>query len=162
MDLPIKMKATGDADPVTAVLALFVRKTAPCKGNLVDCEVAANMIFIDSLLEAETPNTFLKALPDEYLKIKMMDVSEFRNQDDTKNPLKRVPVRMPPRDLQVGDQCYIYNHSLYKTFRPIGSWYGEFAFVYSHGRSESSLAEGLCIRRARQERHALPVLQRLR
>ena len=161
MDLPIKMKPTGDADPAAAVLALFVRKTAPCKGNLVDCEVAANMIFIDSLLEAETPNTFLKALPDEYLKIKMMDVSEFRNQDDTKNPLKRVPVLMPPRDLQVGDQCYIYNHPLYKTFRPIGSGTGN-SRSCTHTRSESSLAEGLCIRRARQERHALPVLQRVR
>ncbi len=72
MDLPIKMKPPGDARPGRRRARSFsCARQTPCKGNLFDCEVAANIIFIDSLLEAKTPNTFLKALPAEYLKIKI-------------------------------------------------------------------------------------------
>ncbi len=132
-DVLIKMNAAGVADPVTAVQKLWVpKRDDACKGNLFDCAVTADITFIDSLLEARTPDTFVRAMPAEYLKIKHIDLSEFAKQvADTKNPVKRVPVLMPPRDLQVGDHCYIYNHPLYKTFRPTGLWRGEFSFVFS-------------------------------
>ncbi len=142
-DWPIKMKGAGVADPVAAVQELFVPKTDACKGNLFDCAVVTDIAFIDSLLEAKTPDTFLKALPSEYLKIKHMDHSEFAKQPaDTKNPAKKVPVPMPPRDLQVGDHCYIYNHPLYKAFRPTGSWTGEFSFVFISGDRDHRSQKG--------------------
>jgi hypothetical protein len=141
-DLPIKFKPAGDADPDAAIAALYVTKPA-CTGNLFDCAVVTDITFIDSLRAAKTPATFLAAMPAEYLKIKHMDSSEFAQKPaDTKNPLQKVRVPMPPRDLQVGDHCYIYNHPLYKAFRPTGSWTGEFSFVFISGNRDHRSQKG--------------------
>jgi hypothetical protein len=52
----------------------------------------------------------------------------------------KVPV--VARDLQVGDQCYIFNHPLYKSFRPTGAWTGEYALVLAAGNRNFRSEEG--------------------
>ncbi len=133
-DTPFTLKAAGIVDPVAAVKDLFLARSDPCKSNLTDCAVVADITFLDALLEAKNSSTFLKQLPAAYLDVTMLYDAAFASQGAaTENPVARVPVAMPAKDLQVGDQAYIFNHPLYRTFRPTGNWTGEWAFVYAAG-----------------------------
>jgi hypothetical protein len=138
-DTPIKLKPqnTGDVDPVTALKKLFVTKTDPCKGNLLDCSTTASIIFMESLLEAKNPGTFLKKLASkgsDYLIIHQLGRAGTTNFDQDKSDEGILTIiGRPATDLQVGDHVYIYNHPLYKTFRPTGSWRGEHSLVYISG-----------------------------
>jgi hypothetical protein len=138
-DIPIKLEqqAGGSVDPMTALAKLFVKKTDPCTGNLLDCSTTASIIFMESLLEAKDADRFLKKLASkgsDYLIIHQLGFAGATNfaEDATDEGVMRT-VGRPAADLQVGDHAYIYNHPLYKSFRPTGSWRGEHSFVYISG-----------------------------
>jgi hypothetical protein len=156
---PWKLKTTGVADPVKAIETLFTKKTDPCKGNLFDCETTTSIILMDSLREAKNEAQFTQKLAStgsEYLLIHGFNTDGHTTNfmaDTSNNGLmqvsfdahdhKNVPkVAIPARDLQVGDQCYIFNHPLYKTFRPTGSWTGEYSLVYVTGNRDYRSKKG--------------------
>lgn len=155
---PWKLNASGLVDPVKALEILFTKKTDPCKSNMFDCEMTTSIVFADSLREAKNEDLFIKKLASsgaEYISVHkfIQDVnpnptgrliSSFM-ADTSANGLFR-KVGLPASDLQVGDQCYIINHPLYKVFRPRGSWTGEYSLVYATGdrnyRSERGFVFG--------------------
>jgi hypothetical protein len=148
---PWKLNSAGRAEPVKAIEKLFTRKKDPCKGNLFDCETTTSMVFIDSLREAKDEDQFVDALAStgsEYLLIHGFKTdghtTNFFADTSTNGLFTALPV--PAVDLQVGDQCYIFNHPLYKTFRPTGAWTGEYSLVYALGnrnyRSKSGFTFG--------------------
>jgi hypothetical protein len=153
---PSQMKKQGGGllDPVQSIAKLFVKKTDACKGNLYDCGTVGDIVYMDSLAEAKTPATFLNKLASlgtHYFAIVRLDRQEdpnrqqftfFMNDASSQGVMRRVRMPMPPLDLQVGDHVYIYNHPLYKIFRPEGSWRGEHAFVYACGNRDYRSAKG--------------------
>jgi hypothetical protein len=151
----MKKQVGGLLDPVQSIAKLFAKKTDACKGNLFDCGTVGDIAYMDSLAEAKTPDTFLQKLVSlgaHYFTIVPLDqdkddksggaFSFFMNDTSSQGVMRRVRLAMPPKDLQVGDHVYIYNHPLYKTFRPEGSWTGEHAFVYSCGNRGYRSAKG--------------------
>jgi hypothetical protein len=48
-DVPLELKAqaSGSTDPVAALTKIFVKKTDPCKGNLLDCSTVASLLFMN-------------------------------------------------------------------------------------------------------------------
>ncbi len=138
-DVPIRLEpqADGAVDPVTALAKVFVKKTDPCNGNLLDCSTVASLLFMESLLEASSHDRFLKKLASRgtgYLIIHQLGFAASPNfyKDPTGEGVMQL-VGIPAVNLQNGDHVYIFNHPLYKTFRPTGSWRGEHALVYSVG-----------------------------
>src|SRR5262245_12621584 len=63
-DYPIKLEPqpNGALDPVVALTKIFVKKTGPCKVNVLDCSGVASLLFMESLLEAKDRDRFLKKL----------------------------------------------------------------------------------------------------
>ena len=135
--LPIKLEPqpNGAPDPVVALTKMFVKKTGPCKVNMLDCSAVASVLFMESLLEAKDRDRFLKKLASRgtgYLIIHQLGFAlepNFFRDPSTEGVMEEVAV--PAGDLQNGDHAYLFNHPLYKTFRPTGSWRGEHALVYS-------------------------------
>ena len=92
---------------------------------------------MESLLEASNHDRFLKKLASRgtgYLIIHQLGFAASPNfyKDPTGEGVMQL-VGIPAVNLQNGDHVYIFNHPLYKTFRPTGSWRGEHALVYSVG-----------------------------
>jgi hypothetical protein len=136
--LPIRLKlqANGDRDPVTGLSKMFVRKDNACKGNLLDCSSVAALLFMDAVNEAKDPAKLLKKLATfaNYMQIKQLSLpggATFQEDGTAEGMMEQLA--RPARDLQVGDHMYIFNHPLYKTFRPTGSWRGEHSLVYISG-----------------------------
>jgi hypothetical protein len=92
---------------------------------------------MESLLEAKDPDRLLKNLASRgtsYLIIHQLGFAPSPNfYSDPIGEGVMQKVGTPAVDLQNGDHVYIFNHPLYKTFRPTGSWRGEHALVYSVG-----------------------------
>jgi hypothetical protein len=147
-DIPIKLKPQGASgvDPVGALNELFITKSDACKGNLLDCSTVAAIVFMDTFMEARNPDQYLRKLASKgagYLIIHQLGHAGSANfdQDTTDEGPMRIVAR-PARDLQVGDHVYIFNHPLYKTFRPTGSWRGEHSLVYISGDRNHRSREG--------------------
>jgi hypothetical protein len=133
----LKPQAGGAVEPVTALAKIFVKKPTICKSNLLDCSTVASLIFMESLREAKNPNGFLNKLASKganYLLIHQLGFPPHANfyQDVSDEGVMEI-VGAPAVDLQNCDHVYIFNHPLYKTFRPKGSWRGEHALVYTAG-----------------------------
>jgi hypothetical protein len=128
---------TGKVEPVESLNKLFIRKSVICKGNLFDCSTTASIAFMDALQEASDPDKLLRKLASKnasYLLIHQLGFAGTTNfAEDTSDEGVMKKIGRAPIDLQVGDRLYIYNHPLYTTFRPTGSWRGEHAFVYTSG-----------------------------
>jgi len=145
--LPIKMtKQSGTLDPAASLGKMFIKKKDACKGNLLDCSATASLIFMDGLFEAKTPAQLLNKMAskgDNYLVIHQLGFggNNAYERDTTETGVTQV-VGIPAPDLQVGDHVYIYNHPLYKTFRPTGSWRGEHGLVYSSGNRDYKSKDG--------------------
>ncbi len=136
--------------PIINIEKLFIRKSNPCEGNLLDCARVMTVIFMDSLFESHDRTVllpYLVAKPDfaytvpgsspavtynfAYLGIcHPHDEPIVQFITDTSSEGLFSKPNVPPTDLQVGDHVYIYNHPLYKVFNPNGSWRGEHALVY--------------------------------
>ena len=163
-DYPIKLKTPPDPpDIVTALKKFFTRKEIACQGNIFDCATALSVVYMDSLLEAKTPATFLQQLylrdPPLYLSIDHvhpfdevadLDLSVLGNLEK-RNKYFLMDVRpttlfnktfIPQEDLQVGDHVYIHNHGLYKRLHPRGAWQGEHALVTDCGNRIVESATG--------------------
>ena len=142
---PIKLK-DATIDPVVALNKLFIKKTDACKGNLLDCSTVASIIFMDNLLEAKNPGALLQKMHskgDGYLVIHQLGRAgndTFERDATDEGMIRRTG--LPTSDLQVGDHVYIYNHPLYKTFRPTGSWRGEHSLVYISGNRDYKSKDG--------------------
>jgi hypothetical protein len=136
--------------PIINIEKLFIRKSLPCEGNLLDCARVLTVVFMDSLFESHDKNVllpYLVAKPDftypvpgsspvvtvnfAYLGIchpHEEPIVQFITDKSAEGLFSKSTI--PPADLQVGDHVYIYNHPLYKVFNPNGSWRGEHALVY--------------------------------
>ncbi|MEX0290254.1 MAG: hypothetical protein AB3N14_14195 [Flavobacteriaceae bacterium] len=124
------------ADLSDAITKLFIKKSDPCKGNLVDCPVVIAILFLDSFFEAQNPDDLLNTLrkPDrKYLVINNPNSSttNFMTDDSSKSLFEKKTIDIS--DMQIGDHLYIYNHPLYRSFFPSGAWQGEHAIVSKVG-----------------------------
>jgi hypothetical protein len=146
---PIKRPANGDPDYVQAVSKLYVSKRKPCDGNLLDCAVTTGAVFLDSMLEAKDPAKLLKKLDSRVTPnrtnvaihhVSMSTADSFIGDPGAEGLFERGNVLVD--DLQVGDHVYIFNHPLYKVFRPNGSWRGEHSLVYDCGNREVRSRKG--------------------
>ena len=138
-NFPIVVKRPGGVTPnlVSAVASIWVKKSKPCEGNLLDCATTTATVLMDSLVEAKTPATLLSKIdakkPDN-LAINHVNAATdaFFATDSGGEGLFSKASRLV-EDLELGDHAYIYNHPLYKVFKPTGSWRGEHSLVFNGG-----------------------------
>jgi hypothetical protein len=134
---PLKRPASGDPDYLVAIAKVFTKKKVACDGNLVDCGLACGAVLLDTLVEGKDAPKLLKKVDSRGPKSLGIHSTTRETPEsmilDTggEGLYERVPVLVG--DLQVGDHAYIFNHPLYKVFRPTGSWTGEHSLVYSCG-----------------------------
>jgi hypothetical protein len=130
----LKTQASGKVEPVSSIEKLYSRKSKACEGNLLDCAGVASVVLMDSLFEARNKGPLLEyiaAKKSTHLSISHPNaVADENFMTDTSAESLFNKKDVPIRDLQVGDHIYIYNHPLYKTLRPHGSWSGEHSLVY--------------------------------
>ncbi len=133
----LKPPATGVPDYLKAIAKVFTAKKNACDGNLVDCGLACGAVLLDTLVEAKDAPKLLKKVDSRGPKSlgihsATRETPESMILDTGAEGLyQRVPVLVG--DLQVGDHAYIFNHPLYKVFKPTGSWTGEHSLVYGCG-----------------------------
>ena len=138
-EYPIKLKppSTGSVNPVTAIQSLYIKKADPCEGNLLDCSTVTSIVLMDTLFEANDEDKLLKKIYSKspvHLAIAHPNSSPNDNfMTDTSGESLFLKADVKIANLQVGDHIYIYNHPLYKVFRPNGSWRGEHSLVYNTG-----------------------------
>jgi len=134
---PLKRPTTGDPNYVTAIGKVWTAKKKPCEGNLLDCGVTAGAVMLDSVLEAKDQPKLLKKVDSRGATnlaihhISRADDDSFIGDPGAEGLFERGSVAVG--DLQVGDHVYIFNHGLYKEFRPTGSWTGEHSLVFNAG-----------------------------
>ncbi|WP_416956480.1 hypothetical protein [Streptomyces sp. Agncl-13] len=133
----LKRPASGDPDHVRAIAKVFTAKASACDGNLVDCGLACGAVLLDTLVEAKDAPKLLKKVDSRGPKSLGIHSATRETPEsmilDTgaEGLFERVPALVG--DLQVGDHAYIFNHPLYKVFKPNGSWTGEHSLVYGCG-----------------------------
>jgi hypothetical protein len=149
--------------PVLSIEKIFISKSNPCQGNLLDCARVLSIVYMDSLFEAVNKDAllnYLAAKPDTHIPVSggltshnshigichVNDVANSHFITDTSAESLFAKPEVPANDLQVGDHVYIFNHPLYKVFNQNGSWRGEHALVYNLGnrnyRSQSGFKFG--------------------
>ncbi|MEU1268503.1 hypothetical protein [Streptomyces sp. NPDC005799] len=134
---PLKRPAGGDPDYLKAISKVFTAKENACDGNLVDCGLACGAVLLDTLVEAKDAPKLLKKVDSRGPKSLGIHSTTRETPESmildtgTEGLFERGPVLVD--DLQVGDHAYIFNHPLYKVFKPTGSWTGEHSLVYGCG-----------------------------
>jgi hypothetical protein len=138
-DYPITLKRPGGVTPdlKTAVSKIWIAKSKPCDGNLLDCATTASTVMMDSLFEAKDRGTLLAKVDSKNptnLAINHVNSGpdDFFVTDTSAEGLFTKENRLVG-DLEVGDHAYIFNHPLYKVFKPTGSWSGEHSLVFNAG-----------------------------
>lgn len=145
--IPIKFKSVGGSvQPVASIEKLFTRKRNPCEGNLMDCAAVLTVILMDSLFESQNEDQMLGFLVSkglDFLSIYHPNVPpDIYFTTDTTLESLFMQGDFLIKNLQIGDHIYIYNHPLYKVFRPTGSWRGEHSLVYHFGNRDFTSRRG--------------------
>jgi len=129
--------STKTVNPVQAINLLFTKKDKPCEGNLQECGRVLTITHLDALQEAKNPETLMRhqvGLGADRSFFSIYPITFFPgiieyNGADALFEYKGVKVE----DFKVGDHLYIFNHPLYKVFKPTGDWRGEHCYVYRLG-----------------------------
>lgn len=144
--LRVRVPSGTTPDPKKAAAALWNAHSDPCDANLFDCGHAASCVLMDSLFEADRSDLFFKSIhsrgPDHLL---IVDPFMFKEQHylwERDSEPRRVfsKEKVSPKDFQIGDHVFIWNHGLYPKLVPGGFWSGEHAIVVNCGNR--NLADG--------------------